>query len=413
MTGFAGATGAMMGHGPAEMTGMGVGMGDFRKQASDSSTGTTDQGTDSTTAPADLGTGDKGGPMRSFLQQGSSENGDNPGAEWPMFKRNLEDGMKTDVLFSRGTADNERGGGGSGEFGGAGSGADIPMMTSQGGNAGGNGSGGMTDPSTGNTQLDTDLKKLRNDEQAIQDKSEVTPVLMASVRKDLEAIDAAKTGDGDATALKTLQSDEQSIFAGKAMPTDAQQAQLQADHDAVLLSQEVSQTLIDQLAADQLAVKTASHFTADDQATLDADHAAIEADRAASASTTQGDPGSTPDTSATPAVAATTTAPDATDATPATPTPVPTPPVAPDAPSTPAPVATATTMPVAPPTNLDPSMMTQVTSTANPTGTHQPMAGGHHGHSANAGHHFSGGGHQQEAQHAMNFGGRARRSFRR
>ena len=164
---------------------------------------------------------------------------------------------------------------------------------------------------TGDTQLDTDLAKLRTDEQAIHDKSEVTPKLLAAVRNDLQAIDQAKTGTADPNAVQTLKTDEQTIFASQTAPTDAQQTQLQADQDAVLKSQGVSQELIDQLAADLLADKTASHFTADDQTLLDADRKAIEADQTAAQPTT--DSGSAtpetaaPTTTATPATATSST----------------------------------------------------------------------------------------------------------
>ncbi len=129
-----------------------------------------------------------------------------------------------------------------------------------------------------NPQLAADLKTLKTDRQAIHDKSQVTPALQASVRKDLQAINAAKTGTADPTALKTLQTDQQAIFAGQAPPTDAQIAQIQADQDAVLKSQAVPQNLIDQLATDRLAVKTASNVTPADQATLEADMQAVKKD---------------------------------------------------------------------------------------------------------------------------------------
>ncbi len=130
----------------------------------------------------------------------------------------------------------------------------------------------------GNPQLATDLKTLKTDQQAIHDKSQVTPALQASVRKDLQAIDAAKTGTADPTALKTLQTDQQAIFAAQTRPTDAQTAQIQADQDAILKSQGVPQNLIDQLATDRLAVKTASNVTPADQAKLEADMQALKKD---------------------------------------------------------------------------------------------------------------------------------------
>ncbi len=187
--------------------------------------------------------------------------------------------------------------------------------------------------STGNTQFETDLTKLQTDEQAIHDKSQVTPALQAAVRKDLEAIDKAEDRDRRRhRAEDPADRRADDLRQRRPTPTDAQQTQLQADHDAVLKSQGVSQTLIDQLAADRLAVKTASNFTAADQATLDADHKALDADRASSTATTTDPSGSTssttgddrrppprrPPTAATPAVAATSTDPTDSAATPPT-----------------------------------------------------------------------------------------------
>lgn len=260
--------------------------------------------------------------------------------ERPMFKgEQPDDGTGPGAQADASTLGwrNGRGPGGPGE---------VPM--NQRGNAPastGNGNGGQQGPGQGtpNPQLVADLQKLRTDAQAIRDKSQVTPALLAAVRKDLTAIANAKTGTAAADALRTLATDRQAIFAGLAAPTDAQRAQLQADLDAVLKSQGVPQALIDQLAADRLAVKVASNFTSGDKATLDADRKAIDADRAAT-----GQPGATDP--ATTATATTTAASATTAATTTTP-----------ANATPAATSAAATTTSAAPTGgeIDPNLMSQ------------------------------------------------------
>ena len=257
MTGFAGAADAMMPMGgPAEMGGMTDSdhgpQGDsvrFKEQHQAGGTEATESGTMSTSTLM------RGGATGQAFSAHQGHLGVNRGGS-----KDFHGGMMEGKPGGWMTGDGSQG--------------DSPMSGQTGTTAG-------SDKSTGNTQLDTDLAKLKTDEQAIHDKSEVTPKLMAAVRNDLQAIDKAKTDTVDATALQTLKTDQQTIFASQTAPTDAQQTQLQADQDAVLKSQGVSQDLIDQLAADRLAVKTASNFTADDQILLDADHKAVEADHAA------------------------------------------------------------------------------------------------------------------------------------
>ncbi|AGA28619.1 hypothetical protein [Singulisphaera acidiphila] len=118
------------------------------------------------------------------------------------------------------------------------------------------------------------FEKLQTDLQAIQDKSEVTPKLLAAVRNDFDAIQKAATTDPDQDALKALNATVESLDGQ--IPTDAQQAQLVADFTAVLKSQGVTdQTLIDTAVADIQAVVAASHVTSDDLATIAADREAI------------------------------------------------------------------------------------------------------------------------------------------
>lgn len=147
----------------------------------------------------------------------------------------------------------------------------------------GGGPGAIAEPSDA---LKSDFDKLQTDLQAIQDKSEVTPKLLAAVRKDFDAIQKASTSAPDEDAVKALAATVDSL-AGQ-IPTDEQQAKLVADFTAVLQSQGVTdQTLIDTAVADIQAVVAASHVTADDLATIAADHDAIEAELKAGS---EGDP---------------------------------------------------------------------------------------------------------------------------
>ena len=426
MTGFAGASGAMMGHGPvdmATMTGDKKGFAQGDSQGSDGmqgdkslgrdfqSQGATSQDTSNSATDSDSSGGKEG--IRSFLAMDDMKRDSGPGGSGG--HDDAQGDIHDDAMMGS-MREMPAGDGFRGDMMGRGDGGDmsnVPM-------AGPTGQG----DSTTNTQLKTDMDKLSTDSQAIHDKSQVTPALLATVRKDLEAIDAAKTGDADATALKTLKTDETTIFSSNTAPTDAQQTQLQADHDAVLKSQGVSQTLIDQLATDRLAVKTASNFTDADKATLDADQKTIEADRTAdqaatdstSANSTDSTTAATPGTTtATPAIASAAT-PDPTGAaTPAgaatsaatpDPTGAATPPVAPDQANAPA---------AAPMTSsIDPAMM-QNTATAAPQMTHSMSTTGgmgHHGHAgfANFSHHTAGG---HGANHSTSFGGGARHNSRR
>ena len=294
MTGFAGATGAMLSPGgPAEMGGMTVSSHDSQANSMRSEGVRPGGGADATDSPQ--------------MAQTASSTLMSDGATGYDFAPHRNDFGADGGDLANPRGEMVPGSQGGGMTGGNGQG-DLPVR-------GRTGPEGQGETSTGNLPLDADLAKLRSDEQAIRDKSEVTPKLLAAVRNDLQAISKAQTGSADATALQTLQTDEETIFASQTAPTDAQTAQLQADRDAVLLSQGVSQDLIDQLAADRLAVKTASHFTADDQALLDADRKAIETDRSAAQPTSTPTDATPTDATAT-ATATETTAPTVTDALP-------------------------------------------------------------------------------------------------
>ena len=68
-------------------------------------------------------------------------------------------------------------------------------------------------------------------------------------------------------------------MASTGAPTDAQIATIQADQDAVYVSQGVNTALTTKLDTDKAAIVTASNVTDADKATLAADQAAIKTDR--------------------------------------------------------------------------------------------------------------------------------------
>ena len=425
MTGISGTAGAMMGGGSAQMGDMtggnyqGGGSHHFFTEASNNLSGGAAQDWSGQAGSSTAAAASSDAPMgmHSFRRMGASQGGNEFAGSLP---GNFGGG------FGGGPGNNF----GGGRFGNGA--ADIPM-------SGQSGPGNQSGAAAANTPLATDFAKLRTDAQAIHDKSQITPALEAAVRKDLEAIDQAKTGTADATALKTLQTDQQAIFAGQTAPTDAQKTQIQADRDAVLRSQGVSQTLIDQLATDKLAVKSASNVTPADQATLEADRSAIKKDLAATppastssagnpsggtTSATPGMPSTTPPaTNTTSAVAATSTAastpiPSSTPVDPASAavatstSAVSTPAQATPASSDPAPSVAASTPTTPTPTDL--TMTT--TSTAAPsaptgmdkgTGMHSALA---HMERARLNHHGEVG---YQVQHSTNFGGQFRRGPRR
>jgi hypothetical protein len=123
-------------------------------------------------------------------------------------------------------------------------------------------------------KLDAAFAKQSTDVQAIQDKSEVTPKLLASLRTARAAV-AAQAGQPDATLLKTFQDDAQNVQESGGF-TDAQQKQLKDEYTAVLKSAGVSDDAVAALFAAQDAVKAASHVTPDDVALLSADQKAVQ-----------------------------------------------------------------------------------------------------------------------------------------
>ncbi len=122
--------------------------------------------------------------------------------------------------------------------------------------------------------LDAAFARLDADTRAITDKSEVTPKLLATLRKASEKA-AEEAGRPDAGLVQALRDDAQSVQESGTF-TDEQQQRLKDGYTAVLRSAGVSDGTIAELFAAQDAVKAASRVTPEDLQTLAADHAAIQ-----------------------------------------------------------------------------------------------------------------------------------------
>jgi hypothetical protein len=133
--------------------------------------------------------------------------------------------------------------------------------------------GAAADPSTPQGRLDAAFAKQSADIQAVQDKSDVTPRLLAGLRSAREKA-ASEAGTPDAAVLKTFQDGVEAVRASGTF-TDAQQAQLRADFAATLKSAGVSDGTVAELFAAQDAVRAASNVTADDLKTLADNQAAV------------------------------------------------------------------------------------------------------------------------------------------
>lgn len=163
-----------------------------------------------------------------------------------------------------------------------------------GGNGPGTNGGWQTDTGASaqapSAALQKDFQKLMTDMQAIQDRSQVTPALLAAVRKDNEKLRTESTGQPDQAKLKTLQTDINAV--GQNLPSAAQQQTIDTDLKAVIASTGVTDTaLIDQTIADMAAVRNAQNVTSDDVATIVADQKAIETDGGPKAPTGALNPG--------------------------------------------------------------------------------------------------------------------------
>jgi hypothetical protein len=118
------------------------------------------------------------------------------------------------------------------------------------------------------------MSQLKTDMQAIYDKSQVTPAMLASLRNDYQAINKAATGAATPIAIGALKADFAAV--GDSLPNDAQMAQIKADVQALVASRGVTDpTLADKAFADAQTVLNASNFTAADMTTIAADTKAI------------------------------------------------------------------------------------------------------------------------------------------
>jgi hypothetical protein len=141
------------------------------------------------------------------------------------------------------------------------------------------------DPAT----VEKDFQKLGTDLQAIHDKSQVTPALLAAVRKDVEGLQKESTSAPTQASLATLKSDL--LALGGATP-DFTTGQLQTDLEAAIKSAGVNDTVVvSTLEHDLNAVATAMNITPADVQTVQADQKAIATDLG---STAPADPSSGP-----------------------------------------------------------------------------------------------------------------------
>ncbi len=143
------------------------------------------------------------------------------------------------------------------------------------------GAGGWGPSATGvnGTRSDTlqkDFEKLQTDLKAIQDKSQVTPAMLAAVRNDVQALQKSSTSAPDKTAVDTLNKD---LAALDGATPDFTQGQLKTDLEAVIKSTGASDdTTVTKLEGDLNAVAQAMNVTSDDVATIQADQKAIADD---------------------------------------------------------------------------------------------------------------------------------------
>ncbi|MFO0960041.1 MAG: hypothetical protein U0800_21835 [Isosphaeraceae bacterium] len=123
--------------------------------------------------------------------------------------------------------------------------------------------------------LKADFDKLHADLQAIQDKSQVTPALLAAVRNDIQSIMKASTASPKADLVDAVARD----LAALGRHPDFTSGTLQSDLEAAIKSTGVTDTaLISTLETDLNAVYKARGITADDVARIQADADQIKAD---------------------------------------------------------------------------------------------------------------------------------------
>jgi hypothetical protein len=145
-----------------------------------------------------------------------------------------------------------------------------------------------TSTTTNIAALQKDFQKLNTDMQAIQDKSQVTPALLAAVRTDVQGLQKESTSAPTRATLTTLGNDLSAL--GGATP-DFTQGALKADLEAALKSAGVSDAALEStLETDLNAVAAAMDVTSSDVATIQADLKAIASDSGSSTSNTPTNP---------------------------------------------------------------------------------------------------------------------------
>jgi hypothetical protein len=121
------------------------------------------------------------------------------------------------------------------------------------------------DPAT----VQKDFQKLGTDLQAIHDKSQLTPALLAAVRKDVQGLQKESTSAPTEASLSTLKND---LLALNGATPDFTQGQLQSDLEAAIKSAGVNDpALVSTLEHDLNAVATAMNITPADVQTIQAD----------------------------------------------------------------------------------------------------------------------------------------------
>ena len=126
--------------------------------------------------------------------------------------------------------------------------------------------------------LQKDFEKLQTDLKAIQDKSQVTPAMLAAVRNDVQALQKSSTSAPDKTAVDTLNKD----LAGPATArrrTSRRAARGRIGEAVIKSTGADSDATVTKLEGDLNAVAQAMNITSDDVATkIQADQKAIAND---------------------------------------------------------------------------------------------------------------------------------------
>jgi hypothetical protein len=122
-------------------------------------------------------------------------------------------------------------------------------------------SGGAVSPEM--TSDPVALAKFQKDSQAILDKSQVTPAMLATLRNDIDTISAAAKSAPNLDKVKAFEANLVSL--AETFPTSAQLSSLQNDFEAVVSSEGVTDPmLVPKVFTDLNTVIVASQITAED-----------------------------------------------------------------------------------------------------------------------------------------------------